>query len=158
MFSGFFYVLPKHTLYFRPFNFKESFDSIEQEYKHTVTLYFAYTCNGCRIGDPDQYSQYSKSNWQYICPVNSISFIFSIVSFCIIIPLILFARLSHLRCFCSAGKGVYGFLTVGQGQALRVMKKISTPAGSIFCTNLDSPKAYTHCCPRNKNDRCDDEA
>jgi hypothetical protein len=44
------------------------------------------------------------------------------------------------------GKGVYGFLTGSQGQALRVLQKISTPAqasGSIFRKNLDSPKPYT---------------
>jgi hypothetical protein len=44
------------------------------------------------------------------------------------------------------GKGVYGFLTDRQGQALRVLQKISTPAqapGSIFCKNLDSLKPYT---------------
>jgi hypothetical protein len=41
------------------------------------------------------------------------------------------------------GKGVYGRLTGSQGQALRVFKKISTPAGSIFLKNLDSPTPYT---------------
>jgi hypothetical protein len=44
------------------------------------------------------------------------------------------------------GKGVYGFLTGRQGQALRVLQKISTPSqatGSIFCKNPDSPKPYT---------------
>jgi hypothetical protein len=41
------------------------------------------------------------------------------------------------------GKGVYGFLTGCQGQALRVLQKISTPAGSIFRKNLDSLKPYT---------------
>jgi hypothetical protein len=43
-------------------------------------------------------------------------------------------------------KGVYGFLTGCKGQALRVLKKISTPAqapGSIFLKNPDSLKPCT---------------
>jgi hypothetical protein len=49
--------------------------------------------------------------------------------------------------FCFKGKGIYGFLTGSKGRALRVLQKISTPAGSIFHKNLDSPKPYTFYCP-----------
>lgn len=46
-------------------------------------------------------------------------------------------------------KGIYGFLTCGQGQALRVFRKISTPplSGSIFLKNLVRPKPYTFIVP-----------
>ena len=60
--------------------------------------------------------------------------------------------------FCSSGKGVYGFFTGCKGQALRVFQKISTPSGSIFCKNLDSPKPYTIIALETKNDRREDEA
>jgi len=63
--------------------------------------------------------------------------------------------------FCSSGKGVYGLLTVGKGQAFQVLQKISTPTqalGSIFRKNLDLPKPYTVVALETKNDRRDDDA